>query len=250
MPDVVGNGVLLAEGLLQTKGLDVRIERQPSQQPSDTVLSSNPPAGSVVHTGDIVRLTVAAAGQPTALLLPYDMSGVTVLLDPAPVNDALNDVPLDVARRLRSLIEASRGTVVTTRALADASALAEPAARAQKASATSSTVSVGLSTLPVGAAGLVVFAPSPILPHASASAKLASLVASDLASNGTSVQTSTLTSDSVLSAAGSPWTRVQLGAFSQRDDVAKFTDPAWEDTVARALYKAIAALYGRKTSAP
>ena len=250
MPDVVGDGMLLAQGILATKGLDVRVERAPSQQPSDTVLASNPAPGQVIHTGDIVLLTVATAGPSTDILLPYDMSGVTVLIDPAPVNDALTDVPLDVARRLRSLLEASHGKVVTTRALADPSALAEPSARAQKAAATTATVAVGLSVQPVGGAGLVVFTPSPILAHASASAKLASVVASDLALGGQTVRSATSTTDTVLAAGHSPWTRIQLGSLSQREDVAKFSDPAWEDTVARGLYKAIAAVYGRKTATP
>lgn len=248
MPDVVGNGLLLAEGTLATKGLDVRVERQPSQQPSDTVLASNPPPGAMVHTGDIVRLTVAAAGPATAVLLPYDMTGVTVLLDPAPAADALTDVPLDVARRLRSLVEASHGTVVTTRALADSESLAETDARAQKAAATSATVAIGFSTLAQGAPGLVVYAPSPVLPHASASAKLVSRITSDLASSGTAVRSATSTSDTVLAAASSPWTRVQLGALSQKEDLARFSDPAWEDAVARGIYKSIAALYGRKSA--
>jgi N-acetylmuramoyl-L-alanine amidase len=247
MPNVVGDGLLLARGVLGTKGLDVRVQAQPSQQPSDTVLASSPAAGQVVHTGDIVLLTVAAPGPDSAVLLPYDMTGVTVCIDPAPANDALSDVPLDVARRLRSLVEASHGKVVTTRALADTSTLEAEPARAQKAAATSSTVAIGFSTVPVGGAGLIVYSPSPILPHASASAKLCSRVASDLASGVGTVHVGTLTTDTVMVASGAPWCRVQLGALSQREDVAKFSDTAWEDSVARSMYKAIAAVYGHKT---
>jgi hypothetical protein len=246
VPDVVGKGLLLARGLLQSKGLEISVESQPSQQPSDTVLACNPAPGSMVHTGDIIRLTVASPGQTTQLLLPYDMKGVTVLLDPVPVADAMTDVPLDVARRLRSLIEASGGTVVTTRALAETSTLEGVDARAQRAAEQSSTVAIGLSTVPVGGKGITVFSPSPVLPHASASSKLASLVTTDLASRSGAVDASTLSSDTVLTAADSPWIRLQLGAFSQKEDVARFADPAWEDSVARSLYKAIAVRYGRK----
>lgn len=247
MPNVVGDGVLLARGVLGTKGLDVRVESQPSQQPSDTVLASSPAAGQVVHTGDIVLLTVAAPGPDAAVLLPYDMTGVTLCIDPAPANDALSDVSLDVARRLRSLVEASHGKVVTTRALADTSTLEAEPARAQKAAGTHSTLAIGFSTVPVGGAGLLVFSPSPILPHASESSRLCSRIASDLASGVGSVHVGTLTTDAVMVAADSPWCRIQLGALSQRVDVAKFSDTAWEDSVARSLYKAIAATYGHKT---
>ena len=246
LPDVIGNGLLLARGRLETKGLEVRVETQPSQLPSDTVLSSNPAPGQSVHTGDIVRLTVAAPGPTTELLLPYDMRGVTVVLDPAPVNDALGDVPLDVARRVRSLIEASHGVVRTTRALADTSTLEAAPARAQRAANGASTVAVGLSASTVGSGGLVVFSPSPVLPHASESAKLASRLASDLATEAGSVSSSTSTTDSVLGATNSPWSRVQLGSYASRDDAAKFADPNWEDKVARAIYRALGSLYGRK----
>ena len=246
MPDVVGNGVLLATGRLENKGLEVRVEAEPSQLPSDTVLASNPPAGQPVHTGDIVRLTVAAPGPKAELLLPYDMTGVTVVLDPAPVNDALGDAPLDVARRVRSLVEASKGVVRTTRALADTSTLEAAPARAQRAAVGTATVAVGLSASSVGAGGLIVYSPSPILPLASASARLASRIASDLASETGLVSSATSSGDTVLAAAKAPWTRVQLGSYAAREDVAKFADPNWEDTIARAIYRALGSLYGRK----
>jgi hypothetical protein len=130
---------------------------------------------------------VASPGKTSQLLLPYNMKGVTVLLDPAPVADAMTDVPLDIARRLRSLIEASGGTVVTTRALAETSTLEGVAAREQRAAEQSSTVAIGLSTVPVGGKGIIVFMPSPVLPHASSSTKLASLVTTDLASRSSAV---------------------------------------------------------------
>jgi N-acetylmuramoyl-L-alanine amidase len=246
MPDVVGNGVLLARGRLETKGLDVRIDPQPSQMPSDTVLASNPAAGQPVHTGDIVRLTVAAAGPTTDLLLPFDMHGLTVVLDPAPVNDALGDVPLDVARRVRSLVEASHGVVRTTRALADTSTLEAAPARAQRAANGTATVAIGLTASTVGSGGLIVFSPSPVLPKASQSAKLASVLASDLASESGAVSSSTSTTDSVLGATKAPWSRIQLGSYASREDAAKFADPNWEDAIARAIYRALGSLYGKK----
>jgi hypothetical protein len=247
MPNVVGKGLLLAKGQLDGKGLDIRIEEQPSQQPSDTVLASNPPAGQLMHTGDIVRLTVAAPQTGQSILLPYDMTGVTVVIDPAPVNDAMTDIPLDVARRLRSLIEASKGKVVATRALAESSTLDPVEVRAKRAADSTSTVAIGFSALTQGPGGIMVYTPSPVLANASRSAKLASKITSDLATeqNGT-VHSATSTTDTVLSAANVPWVRVQLGSFASREDVAKFSDSAWEDAVARALYRAIAGMYGRK----
>ena len=247
MPGVVGDGLLLARGRLESRGLEGRVEPQPSQQPSGTVLASNPPAGYAVHTGDIVRLTVATTGQDTTLLLPFDMTGVTVVIDPAPVNDAMTDVPLDVARRLRSLIAASHGVVLTTRALAAPSTLDPVSARIRRAATATATVAVGFSVAPQGAGGLVVYAPSPVLAFASSSMKLSSRIASDLAAESGTILSATSTTDTVLTAAHAPWTRVQLGATTQREDMAKFSDSAWEDSVARAMYRAIAVTYGKRT---
>jgi hypothetical protein len=95
-----------------------------------------------------------------------------------------------------------------------------------------------------------VFAPSPILANATASAKLASRIASALAEESLQVQAATSSTDTVLTAAKAPWARVQLGATSAKADVARFSDPAWVDSVARALYRAIGTTYARQTAAP
>jgi N-acetylmuramoyl-L-alanine amidase len=50
----------------------------------------------------------------------------------------------------------------------------------------------------------------------------------------------------VLGAADTPWARIQLGSYASREDAAKFADPNWEDTIARAIYRALGALYGKK----
>ena len=39
---------------------------------------------------------------------------------------------------------------------------------------------------------------------------------------------------------------MQLGSYAAREDVAKFADQNWEDTIARAIYRALGSLYGRK----
>lgn len=251
LPDVVGDGLLLARGLLEGKGLSVHVEIQPSSQPSDTVLASNPSPGTMVRTGDIITLSVAATGTAPGLLLPYDFKGVTVVIDPAPVAGSEQDVPLDVARRLQSLVEASGGTVSSLRTLSETGTASDAAARAGRATAAGhATVSVGFSVVQSGAGGMVAFSPSAgstaiVIP----SKILASSVASELAAVGETVKASTTTTDVVLGATQAPWTRVQLGSFTTKEDVASFNDPNWADTVARAVYRAIGSLYGKKTSA-
>lgn len=251
VPDVVGDGLLLARGILESKGLSLHVEIQPSSQPSDTVLSTNPSPGSLVHTGDIITVSVAATGTAPGLLLPYDMKGVSVDIDAAPVAGSEQDVTLDVARRLQSLIEASGGTVVSLRSATETGVAGDASARASRAAtAGHPTLAVGLSTVQSGPGGMLAISPTlgpaqVIIP----SKILASSVASELAAAGQTVKASTTATDPVLGATEAPWTRVQLGSFTANEDVAQFNDPTWADTVARAIYRAVGSLYGKKSAA-
>jgi N-acetylmuramoyl-L-alanine amidase len=249
MPDLVGTGLAYARGQLEGKGLEVRVQSEPSDQASDTVLASNPAAGSSMRTGDIVTLTIATAGVGNSILLPTSMQGVVVTLDPAPVAAGKPDVTLDVARRVRSLLEASGATVMTTRALADTGTAVTEDERAKRAKSSASHVALGLEATTLGKGSLVALSPvsgSVAVP----SAKLASEIASSLASSGLVATSTTTPTDKVLGATGVPFSRVRLGSFSVREDAAAFADPNWADRVARAIYRALAETYGRKEPTP
>jgi len=250
LPDVIGDSRLLAEGLLPTKGLDVSVETSPSEAATNTVLSTSPGPGQIVHTGDIVRVMVASAGPASDVLLPYDLHGVTIVIDPDPVAEGQSDVPLDVARRLRSLIEASHGKVVPTRALADTGTAEAAPARAQRATAGTATASIGLSVVSSDPPGVIVFSPIATLPQAIASGKLSARIVSSLAIENITATRSGAATDTVLGDVKSPWARIQLGSYTSRTDVAAFTDPAWEDSMARGLYRAIGEQYGKKGALP
>lgn len=250
MPDVIGDGRLLAQGLLETKGLDVRIETSPSEAPSDTVLSTNPGPGQMVHTGDVVRVVVASSGPSAKILLPYDLRNVTVVIDPEPVAEGQTDIPLDVARRLRSLIEASHGKVVPTRALADTGTAEAAPKRAQRATVGTATAAIGLSIVSTDPSGVIVFSPIATLPQTVASGKLSAKIVSALALENISAKRSSAATDTVLGEVRAPWARIQLGSYSSKDDVAAFTDPTWEDSAARGLYRAIGEQYGKKGLVP
>jgi len=249
MPDLIGAGLAYARGQLEDKGLEIRVVAEPSDQTSDTVLATNPAAGSSMRTGDIVTLTVATTGVGDSVLLPTAMQGVVITLDPAPVAAGRSDIPLEVARRLRSLLEASGATVYTTRALADTGTAVSEDARAQRAKGTAAAAAVGLNALTQGSTGMIVSAPASgsVAPP---SGTLASQITSALVGSGLTATQSTETTDKVLGATAAPFSRVRLGSFSSREDVAHFNDPAWADRVARAVYRALAVTYGRKQPTP
>ncbi len=247
MPDVVGDGLLLARGVLEGKGLELRVETESSAQPSDTVLATNPSPGVMVRTGGIVRVTIASPGPGNTTLLPLNLRDVAVTIDPGVVPQGQTDVTLEVARRLRSLIEASGGTVLATRSLTDTGTAASAPVRARRAQEGSATVAVGLEVAEKGAAGMVALypltGPSAVVEP---SRTFATLIATTLVGNGLSASASTTPSDTVLATTKAPWSRVKLGSLGAPEDVANFRDPKWADTVARSIYKAIAELYGVK----
>lgn len=249
MPDLVGTGLAYARGQLEGKGLEVRVVQEPSDQASDTVLATNPAAGSSMRTGDIVSITVATTGVGDSILLPTSMQGVVVTIDPVPVAPGKPDVTLDVARRVRSLLEASGATVLTTRALADTGTAVSEGQRVKRAKEGGPTVAVGFDVAAQGKGGLVASAPL-TGPVAIPSGKLASQIASSLVSSGLSATTAGVTTDKVLAASGVPYSRVSLGSFSVREDAAAFADPTWADRVARAVYRALAETYGRTEPTP
>ena len=185
MPDVIGDGLLLARGVLEGKGLELRVETESSAQPSDTVLATNPSPGVMVRTGSIVRVTIASPGPGNTTLLPLNLRGVAVTIDPGVVPAGQSDVTLEVARRLRSLIEASGGTVLSTRSLTDTGSAAAAPVRARRAQEGSATVAVGLEVDEKGAAGTIALypltGPSAIVEP---SRTFATQIATTLVSNG------------------------------------------------------------------
>jgi N-acetylmuramoyl-L-alanine amidase len=250
MPDVVGNGLLLARGVLEGKGLELRVETEPSQQASGTVLATNPSPGVMVRTGAIVRVTVASQGTSDSALLPLNMQGVAVTIDPGVVPKGQTDVTLEVSRRLRSLIEASGGTVLATRSLTDTGAAASEPTRARRAQVGSANVAVGLAVVASGPSGTTALypltGPAAIVEP---SRTLATGIATSLVSNGLTASASTVATDVVLTATKAPWSRVRLGSLSSAEDMTNFKDPKWADGVARSIYRAIAQIYGVKGAA-
>jgi hypothetical protein len=242
MPDVIGDGLTLAQGTLEGKGLVVRIERQISDAASDTVLSSVPGPGALVRTGDIVRLTVAGTGTVSGLG-SYQLDGLSIALDPVPVSPGQLDVSMDVARRLQSLLQAAGANVLMTRSSAETNVPSNT--RALRVAESSATVLVVVQADPSGAPGLSIQSESSGDPaYVTRASALASAVASALAGPGVSVPVSTTVPDAVMMAVRGPAFRVRLGSLAVKEDEARFRDPQWADGIARAVYRGIGQVLG------
>ena len=243
MPDVVGNGLALAQGTLEDRGLTVIIEPVVSQTASDTVLSSTPAAGAIVRTGDTVRLQVATSKTTGVELQPYSLNGVGVIIDPdAPIAGA-PDISLEVARRLGSLLQASGASVTLLRTTARS--VAVDSARASRAAESTATVAIGFTVKANGQAGRVVaFSPTAAISSVATSGALADQIVTELSRSAPPAVTAAVGGDNVFDAVRIPWNRIQLGVASQRSDQAAFVDPQWADAVARSVYTSLGKLYG------
>jgi len=244
MPDIIGNGIVSATSILESRGLVLKVDVVESDSPSDIVLESYPSPGTFVRTGETVRLTISGEGTASSALLPYRLEGIVFVIDPAPVPDGDVDTTLEVARRLQSLIEASGGTSIVTRSSSESQTT--PGIRQSRATVTSATVAIGFDLVADGPGGVIA-----VSQKSSAGAQIDALsdamtiqLAEALAEVDPDSAVGPVSNDPVLSAIGRPAARVRLGSLSDDADVASFRDPTWADTIARSLYRALGERFG------
>jgi N-acetylmuramoyl-L-alanine amidase len=250
MPDVTGMPLEKGRRLLRERGLAVDMATAVSDQAQGTVIESFPSPGVMVSAGDSVRITVASGGPSSGTLLPTDLTGKSIVLDPAPMPaGSASDTTLDVARRIRALLEASGARVVVTREVTDSGDKVSAPARAKKAKEASATAVVGLMIANSGQGGYAVLsvpATTGTEPFFLASASLASALAAAVKETGKPVVSEPAVGDAVLTSTGVPAVRLRLGSTALPGDRTLFADPGWADDVSRAVYRAIGSVYGSK----
>lgn len=250
MPDVTGMTVDAARRLLRDRGLTVDVATVASDRAQGTVVETFPSPGVTVATGDTVRLSVAAGSGTGGALLPSDLTGKSFVLDPVPMPSGVTaDTTMDVARRLRALLEASGARVTVTREVTDSGDSLSTASRARRAKEASATALVGFTVGQSGQAGLVVLSVPATTTTQSfyiASAALSTALTDALKTAGRVVTTAPSGEDIILTGSGLPAVRLRLGSVASPDDKLLFTDPQWADDVARSVYRAIASVYGSK----
>lgn len=237
VPDLIGSSVRGAEDVLTALGFTVVIETVSSETTAQVVLEMFPAPGAPVTVGDQIRLVVAGDGESDDVLLPYDLSDVEILLDPlqAP-GDLPNDVTMEVARRLRSLLEAAGATVTTTRA--ESGAVSPDASREASASASSADLLVGIDVGQGAGEGVRV-----LYDDASSggddSVEVAKAITRAASLPGLRVSEPATTADPVVRAFRNAAVRVIVGDGTSSADRSRFSDPDWADQVARAIYRGI-----------
>ncbi len=118
--------------------------------------------------------------------------------------------------------------------------------RAGTVSETTATAIVALDVAATGPTGIqLTVNPSAQTTGTPESSRLANLMAEALRTPGQEVQSPSTASSAILAASKAPGVRVVLGNSRVTADTSRFADPAWADTVARALYRALGAAFGR-----
>ncbi len=238
VPDLVGTSLEGARDALTALGLTVVVEAVSSETTVPVVLEMYPASGAPVSPGDEIRLSVPGGSKDADVLLPYDLTGITVLLDPLPAAEGADiDPAMEVARRLQSLFEAAGAEVVSTRPLG-ASAAPD---RVAIAAASTADILVGLDVGTAGEGGLrVVYGAADVGDGRQASSHAYAQAITRAASLPTLVVREPAPSeDAVLRAFPGVGVRVEIGDSSVEADRALFRDPSWADQVARAIYRGL-----------
>lgn len=239
VPDLVGSPVDGARDALTALGLNVVTEAVSAETTAAIVLEMYPAPGSRVSPGDEIRLSVPGGSGETDVLLPYDLTGVAVMLDPAPAPQGVSgDVTMEVSRRLRSLLEAAGATVTTTRAPAGETTIEWRMSSVQSSTA---DILIGIDVGATGSPGITVYH---LGPAADAQHELSSLKYAQAVTRAATLPTLTVNEtgpveDQVLGVFSGTGIRVRLGVADSPSDVALFADPAWADQVARAIYRGV-----------
>jgi len=249
MPDVIGMPIADAQRVLSSLGLRVSVDHVAAEDATpNVVLSSIPSPGMNVSTSDVVRLTTAGSSDTSSSsLLPYKLSGTSFALDPAPVPAGVPDAPVEVARRLRALLEASGARVTVTRSVADTDTSA--GGRAARAAEASPTAIVGIDVSAAGPGGLGVLsipASRAAQPNYRSSLKLADAMLDALRIPGEQPQQLLPIDDAIAFSTAAPGVRLQLGSAAAPGDRLALTDPDRNDAIARAIYRALGSLYGKR----
>lgn len=239
VPDLVGTPVEGATDVLTALGFDVVIETVSSETTEAVVLEMFPAPGASVSVGDEIRLIVPGVQPSGDVLLPYNLSGVTVLLDPEPAPaEVAVDAPMEVARRLRALLEAAGATVTTTRP--DAGPAPAPASRESSAAASAADIVIGIGIDSDGSPGIAVrYVPASEGDRGIESLRFAQAITRAATLPGLTVQEPAEATDAVLRAFPKAGVRVFVGDSGVDADRQRFADPAWADQVARAIYRGV-----------
>jgi N-acetylmuramoyl-L-alanine amidase len=244
VPDLVGSSVDGARDALSALGLTVVTEAVSAETTESIVLEMYPAPGSRVSPGDEIRLSVPGGSGETDVLLPYDLAGVTVLLDPAPVPAGVSaDVTMEISRRLQSLLEAAGAKVSTTRAATGDVSVED---RVLAAESSSADLVIGLDVAASGTPGVVVYH---LGSAADAQYELSSLKYAQAVTRAATLPALTVNEpgpidEAVLSAFPGTGIRVQVGVADSASDMARFADPAWADQIARAIYRGVGPALG------
>ncbi len=246
VPDLVGVPVDEATAALAEAGFRVDERVGASEETRTVILEMYPAPGTLVNTGDTIRITVPGESGASEVLLPYEMAGVSVLVDPSTHAGSDADAALEVARRLVSLLQASGAEASLTRMSSDAET--SRGQRVEMSRESTASVFIGFDVGAGTGAGITVMYldGDSVTADGVNGATLATAITSALRSASSQVNPTAVTDDPVLGGFAGEGVRVHLGDTRDEGDGARLGDPAWADEVARGVYRALGSVYGSR----
>lgn len=248
LPDVLGIQVEEARAQLVSRGLVVNVIGVSAEASAGVVVEMFPSPGTSVNTGDVVRLSVPGGSEGGDLMLPYDLAGVTVVLDPSPPQPTdAGDPALDVTRRLSALLQAAGATVTVTRSATETAPSID--ARTEASRSSNGDLLIGIDVGRTSEAGLRALhraSEGTSADPLNASVNLARAVTRAAQLPGISVLEPQATPDPILAAFPQLGVRIIVGDVMAEADRVRMTDPAWADSVARAVYRAIGTTFASR----
>lgn len=248
VPDVVGVSFALAAGRLEMAGIPFEIEYSLSNESSGTVLSVEPQEGTLLQSGDSVRITLAYDAISARRVIPFDLAGFSVALQPSELPANQRDVTLAIANRLGGLLEISGAAVLYTRDnLTTAEEKVPEAVVARIAAAAPDTLIVLDADASVEGGIRIRYGAGPIADTSDenrAAVAYAAAIARETARGLSEFELdSTLTHEESLIHSGEgmrPWVVVSLGSYRKNTDLHAWGQAEFTGDVARSIYLGIA----------
>ena len=252
VPEVVGSSFALAAGRLEMAGIPFEVEYRLSNEESGTVLAVVPEEGSQLRSGDQVLITLAYDAISARRVLPFDLAGFSIALQPSELPANQRDVTLAIANRLGGLLEISGAAVLYTRDnLTTAEDKTPEAIVARIAGAAPDTLIVLDADASVEGGIRIRYGAGSISDTSDenvAAIAYAEAIARETARGLSEFElTSTVTHEESLVHSGEgtrPWVVISLGSYRKNADLHEWAQAEFTGDVARSIYLGIARAQG------
>lgn len=248
VPEVVGLGFDLAAGRLEMAGIPFDIDYELSNESSGTVLAVDPPENTALRPGDSVVLVLALDAISARQVLPFELAGLSVAIQPGELPSTQRDITLAVANRLGGLLEISGVDVLYTRDRLTTAEELSPERMATRIDAASPDILVVIDAdASVDGGVRITYGAGSIEDSSTANAdaterarRIADVTARGLAEYDVHVMPVQEDSSAHSGGGTRPWIVVSVGSYRNNLDIHRWSQEGFIGEIARPIYLGIA----------